>query len=394
MRIRQLTAFVVRLPLKRPFAHASAVRNETENELVRCELADGTAGWGEGVPRSYITGETPDGCLAQLTTTPVADLLSADCGNWPSVLRLCSQFTPTCDRSDPRGRYGNALRCAVELGILDAFGQLLAEPIHAAARHFEPAGTVVTAAPKEVVCYSAVIGAGDKHLWRQALVRRLYGFRHCKVKIGAAGDDDVARLRTIRNWAGGQMDLRADANEAWPASQLRARLAPLERFHLSCIEQPVPHAEVAALAELREQVAIPIMLDESLTSERDARGAIDGRLCDLFNIRLSKCGGFLSSLRLAAMAKEAGLGFQLGCHPGETGILSAAGRHWASAVDGLRYLEGSYDQYLFRRQITNEDITFGYGGRAPALSRPGLGVTVNLQRLGPTIVRQQSFAVS
>mgnify|MGYP006198540023 CR=1 FL=1 len=26
--------------------------------FVRCELADGTVGWGEGVPRSYVTGET------------------------------------------------------------------------------------------------------------------------------------------------------------------------------------------------------------------------------------------------------------------------------------------------------------------------------------------------
>ena len=66
MRIRQLTAYVVRLPLKRPFTHASATRQESENVLVRCELADGTIGWGEGVPRSYVTGETPDGCLAQL----------------------------------------------------------------------------------------------------------------------------------------------------------------------------------------------------------------------------------------------------------------------------------------------------------------------------------------
>ena len=45
-------------------------------------------------------------------------------------------------------------------------------------------------------------------------------------------------------------------------------------------------------------MATPIMLDESLTSEHDARRAIDSGTCDLFNIRLSKCGGFLSSLRL------------------------------------------------------------------------------------------------
>ncbi len=139
MRIRKLTAHVVRLPLKRPFKHASASRNDSDNVLIRCELADGTTGWGEGVPRSYVTGETPDGCLAQLAATPIAEQLSRDCTSWPDVIRLCEQFQPAIDRDDPRGCYGNALRCAVELSILDAFGRLFGEPISKVAKHYAAA---------------------------------------------------------------------------------------------------------------------------------------------------------------------------------------------------------------------------------------------------------------
>ena len=133
------------------------------------------------------------------------------------------------------------------------------------------------------------------------------------------------------------------------------------------------------------------MLDESLTSLADARAAIAGRTCDLFNIRLSKCGGFLSSLRLAALAREAGLGYQLGCHPGESGILSAAGRHWAASVAGIRYLEGSYDRHVLAELLTREDITFGYCGWAPALRGPGLGVTINPAALQRWTVREETF---
>ena len=61
--------------------------------------------------------------------------------------------------------------------------------------------------------------------------------------------------------------------------------------------------------------------------------------------------------------RAAGIGYQLGCHPGETGILSAAGRHWASVVPDIRYLEGSYDRHLLKELLTHEDITFSYGGR-------------------------------
>ena len=392
MRIRKFTAYVVRLPLKQPFRHASATRAESESVLLRCELADGTAGWGEGVPRSYVTGETPAGCLEQLARTPLADQLSADCGTWPDVVRLCEAFMPTPDRADPRGCRGNALRCAVELSILDAFGRLFGERLSAVARHFEPARPILS--EQSIVQYSAVIDAGSSRLWRKALARRVYGFRHCKVKVGAAGDDDVARLRTIRRWMGRRVDLRLDANEAWHAAELPDKVAPFKQFEITCIEQPVPHAEVAALAEIRDQLGVPVMLDESLASLSDAEAAIAGRTCDLFNIRLSKCGGFLASLRLAALAHSAGIGYQLGCHPGESGVLSAAGRHWACSVAGIRYLEGSYDRYLFDRLPTNEDVTFGYGGRAPAIARPGLGVTMNDAVLKNATLAQQEFPIA
>lgn len=387
MQIRQLTAYVVRLPLKRAFAHASAIRRESENVLVACELADGTQGWGEGVPRSYVTGETPAGCLEQLLETPLGEQLAGDCGSWPDVIGLCQQFQPVVAGDDPRGCYGNALRCAVELSILDAFGQLLGEPISVVTEHFEPAAPVAAHLP--TVRYGAVIGSGSRRLRFKALIRRLYGFQQCKVKVGKAGDDDRARLDMIRRWIGPDVDLRIDANEAWDASELGEKLRPLVPLGVSCVEQPVPHAEVDSLAPWREKLTVPIMLDESLTSLADARAAIAGKTCDLFNIRLSKCGGFLASLRLAAAAHEAGLGYQLGCHPGESGILSAAGRHWATSVAGIRYWEGSYDRHLLAQRITNEDMTFGYGGQAPALAGPGLGITIDPSALQDVTVIQQ-----
>jgi muconate cycloisomerase len=97
---------------------------------------------------------------------------------------------------------------------------------------------------------------------------------------------------------------------------------------------------------------------------------------------------------LADYARANGLGFQLGCHPGETGILSAAGRHWAASVAGIRYLEGSYDRYLFRRLVTNEDLTFGYGGRAPALTTPGLGVTIDTAALAELTTEERKFDIA
>jgi muconate cycloisomerase len=133
------------------------------------------------------------------------------------------------------------------------------------------------------------------------------------------------------------------------------------------------------------------MLDESLCSMVDAREALRLGTCDLFNIRLSKCGGFIPSLRLAQFARQHGLGYQLGCQIGETALLSAAGRHFACSVRDICYLEGSYDNRLLRENLGARDITFGWGGWAPALTGPGLGIEVDPTALERMTVRKEAL---
>jgi muconate cycloisomerase len=120
----------------------------------------------------------------------------------------------------------------------------------------------------------------------------------------------------------------------------------------------------------------------------DAEQLVSGKRVDLFNLRLSKCGGFIPTLRLLARARNAGLGAQLGCQVGETGILSAAGRHFAQSVSGLEAVEGSFDRYLVGERLTREDLTFGWGGKAPPLVGPGLGIDVDEAALQRVAVRK------
>jgi muconate cycloisomerase len=218
---------------------------------------------------------------------------------------------------------------------------------------------------------------------------RLGGFRQCKIKVGSHGQNDVQRLRRFRRILGRRMDLRIDANEAWTADAVVDRIRELEPFGVTAVEQPVPHADVHVLSHARRRIHTPIVLDESICSRADAERAIAEGSCDLFNIRLSKCGGLLPSLDLAALASAHGLGFQLGCQVGETGILSAAGRAFACSVKGIRYLEGSYDMWLVKERLTRENLTFGWGGVAPRLTGPGLGVTVDANRLLRITLREE-----
>src|SRR5262249_12433993 len=123
----------------------------------------------------------------------------------------------------------------------------------------------------------------------------------------------------------------------------------------------------------------------------DAERALEQQSCDLFNLRLSKCGGFIPTLRLAQFAQRHKLGYQLGCQIGETALLSAAGRHFACTVGDIRYLEGSYDRHLVREPLGARDITFGWGGWAPALTTPGLGVALDPAAFERVTVRKEAL---
>jgi L-Ala-D/L-Glu epimerase len=376
MSISTLQLFKVAVPLKKVVRHASFERSVSENLVVRVTLSDGIAGYGEGVPRSYVTGETLETAFAALESQDWARIIGRP-SNFVEVVERVKALTLPGIESDPRGMAGNAARCALELAVLDAYGRRFNESVGRAIELSRIEGLDLFPKPRRVR-YSGVITAESSRAERiSAWKIRIYGFKQVKMKVGAGGQDDPRRLSRMRKILGRRMDIRLDANEAWSTSEVIDRVAPLLPFGPSALEQPVPHAQVGALIDLRPRLGVPVMLDESLCGYPDAQSAVEHRTADLLNVRLSKCGGIFPSLRIIGLARRSGLGIQLGCHPGETSLLSAAGRHLASRVAGLRYVEGSYDRHILGANLTRHDVTFGYGGRARPLNGSGLGVEVD-----------------
>ncbi len=395
MKIRSLTAFQVPIRLRKPVRHASHVRYHNDTLIVRCELSDGHIGWGEGLPRTYVTGESIASAWQHLQQSSFEPLMG-EFHDAREASEMFDQFTlasiPAPNGVMPRECFGNAVRCGLEIAILDAACRSTQQSMGDFIASLPEAAAVIK--QHDEVFYSGVITSMTTHRqWLSAWKMKLFGFSHLKVKVGTPGIDDRDCLRRIRKIVGPHVDLRIDANEAWTPDEIVSHIEPLLSFRLSSLEQPVPHEQVTGLAGVRADLAVPIMLDESLCCEEDGERAIAQQTCDLFNIRLSKCGGIRGSVRLAAMAQSAGLGYQLGCQVGETGILSAAGRHFACNVGGLRYLEGSYDRFLVRDTLTQENLTFARKGRAFRLNEPGLGITVNEARVR-TIAERTTSVVS
>ena len=391
-RVIELTLFHVRIPLRRQVRHASYSRELSDNLVVRATLENGIVGFGEGVPRSYVTGETIEGAIEQVVKTDFRPQLEA-VANFEQAISLVSRLALWQPHPDPRECYGNAARCAVEISLLDAYGKHFRQPL-SRVTELVPETSAIRQSVQRVRYSGAITAESDRKEFWSAVKMRLYGFRDCKVKVGVDGQNDRERLRRIRRILGRRVRVRIDANEAWKPNEIVHRLHELEPYGIASLEQPVPHEQVAALAAIRREIRVPIMHDESLCSLADARTAIEEGTCDLFNIRLSKCGGFVHSLRIAALAHSSGLGYQLGCQVGETGILSAAGRHFATSVAGIRFLEGSYDRHLVEERLTHEDLTFGYGGRARALVGYGLGVSIDEAALARVTQREERIRLA
>lgn len=360
-KVSKIDLYAVDIPFKIKFSHAARSRKSSESIFAKVQSEEGEIGFGESLPRQYVTGEDQPSVMDSLRALLPSALLQRDFGSFGDVVDFCSSSF-----NDLKG----ASRAVIELALLDLAGHIFKCPASKAL-----GDTFVND-----LRYSAAIGSVPPFkAGISALKFRLYGFKDIKIK---AGDElDIKRLAAVRAMSGAGVDLRIDANCAWGADEAIERLSVMRRYNFSLIEQPVKKGDIASLKKVSGSIPEPVMADESLCALDDAKKLIEEKACKMFNIRISKCGGLINSLKIAKLADESGILYQLGCQVGESGLLSAAGRHFASCVKGIRYMEGSYARYLLLEDIVKEDIGFGYGGRACLLSGNGLGVTVDEKRL-------------
>lgn len=371
-RVDALTIYRLAIPFHQAFSHARHSREESDAIIVQVTGSDGRSGFGEGLPRAYVTGETTDSMIERIRDFLAPEIFRENFfAGWQTLEQLQSLLPDwTQNLGSNNGVIAwNAAFCAVELALLD--WSLRAD--HSALADYLPPSRL------ELV-YSGVISS-DSPKDAAALAKRMarLGIKQIKVKVGTS--DDASRLDAVRQAVGDRVELRADANGAWKAAQAVAQLKLLAPFKLAVIEQPVAAADIAGMKQVRANCGLPVMADESLVTIDQARQLIAENACDLFNIRLSKNGGLAGSLAIAKLAEEAGIKIQVGAQVGETGILSAAGRTLAAHVPALTYVEGSFGTWLLTEDITFDDLAFGLGGRAPLLKSRGLSVTVKEESL-------------
>lgn len=114
---------------------------------------------------------------------------------------------------------------------------------------------------------NGLVWMGAKQVMQQRIEEKIkQGFRCIKIKIGGIDfDDELYLLKHLRNrFPADVIELRLDANGAFPAAQALEKLERLAQFHIHSIEQPIQSGQPLELARICQQSPIPVALDEEL----------------------------------------------------------------------------------------------------------------------------------
>lgn len=264
-------------PLRTAFVIARGGRNEAGVVVVELE-EEGMTGIGEATPYARY-GETPDSVQAQIAM--LAEKLAQ--GMTREELQLAL----------PAGAARNAVDSALwdlEIRKLNSDRWRINNLVRPEA--VEMAQTISIDSPE-------IMASGALALWQN-------GARLLKIKMDNALITE--RLVAIRT-AVPDATLIVDANESWHSEGLAARCQLLADLGVAMLEQPLPAAEDAPLANFIHP--LPICADESCHT-RETLPQLAERY-DMVNIKLDKTGGLTEALALADAARAAGLEVMLGC---------------------------------------------------------------------------------
>ena len=163
-------------------------------------------------------------------------------------------------------------------------------------------------APTDAVPVNATIGddavATTVNEAEQAVAA---GFDCLKIKVGVRGlEEDVDRLRAVREAVGDGVALRVDANGAWDRETADRALARLEPLDPAYVEQPLPAADLAGHAALRGDTSVRIALDESLAAH-GLDAVLDADAADVAVLKPMALGGPDRAVTAALRARAVGV---------------------------------------------------------------------------------------
>ncbi len=357
MRVEKVRIYRYDIPLRGEFRISFSSTVTSSGLMVELVGENGESGWGEANPAARILGTT-----LGTSREALRHLAGLILGRELEPLEL--------HRVLQTSLLGNGdAKAAIEMAFLDLWCKERGQPVY----------RCLGGARGEFVTDMTI---GIKSILETLEDARYYverGFRELKIKVGEDPDRDVEKIRALREALGYGVVIRVDANQGWGPKQALRAARRLERYEVQLIEQPLPHWMLREHAELRRQTEIPIALDESVHTARDALEAVSLGAADVINIKITKAGGILEGFSITRISEAAGVANMIGCMV-ETRLGITAAAHLVGLSENIRYIDLDSDLSLQWDPVSGGVDHLG-GGRRRLPREPGLGVRVDVERL-------------
>ncbi len=296
MRLAGIELVRAELSFSNEIGTAAGVHRERPVLYVRV-VADEVEGWGECAALGDATSVDPplDEVEKLAVDRAVPRLCAASAarqGQLPSGAEIPQLFG-----TSPADRF---LAAAFEMAVSDAElrveGQSLAQSL-GTGPGFEtlPVGVVV-----------GIPGERDPNALLAEVGRAVAGgASRLRMKIEPGWDlEPVGAVRAQHP----RLILQVDANGSYRnTDEDVAVLAALADFGVLCVEQPLPPADLVALAQLAQRLPLPVCLDESLTTPRRVVDALRNGACAMACLKPGRLGGVRATRSAHAACAEAGV---------------------------------------------------------------------------------------
>lgn len=383
LNIVKIEAREVFIPFRTKYGHALKMHNGVSSIICKVYDKSGLVGYGESVPREYVTGESCKSVIEgikKLSKQFIGRDLTFDQFN-SDLLGLSKSYSspfPSCSF------------CALEGAILDLFGKRMNKSIT----------KLFADSNYDTLTYSGSIGMGNRFkIKAMSSVYKIMGFKHFKIKVG--DDSDLERIKLIKNSFSSDCQFFADANCAWDKEEAIKRITELHKLGITAIEEPLKPKISTTYSNnqldresiltdshykdykwLRDRSPIPLIADESLISMSSLNKIIDNKSFDILNIRLSKCGGLTISSEMIRLAEENGLKFSICAMVAESPILANFGSHFGCINNKYEYIQGHSHKALHSKSFTKGGGNLTRHAKVKLNhSLPGLGIEVNDNKL-------------
>ncbi len=162
---------------------------------------------------------------------------------------------------------------------------------------------------------NGLVWMGEEGYMKQQIEEKLaQGFDCIKLKIGAIDfQKELDLLHFIRqNFDAQTIEIRVDANGAFPKEQALEKLQQLSNYEIHSIEQPIAKNAIAEMAALCIESPIPIALDEELigvTSISDKEQLLQKIKPQYIILKPSLVGGFRGTKEWIDRAEQLNIGW-------------------------------------------------------------------------------------